>query len=226
MNLKDKIVVITGAASGLGRALAKEFKKREAKLVLGDCNKSELEKVAAFLAAFEVLVDVRDEKQVQNLASKAIEKFGRIDIWINNAGIWVPHSPVLEQDIKKLREMIEVNFFGLVYGSREALKAMENRGGGIIVQIISIRALDPRPNETGYVASKFAADGFTKSLRLELKPKNILVIAVYPAGIQTNLFGNNLPESYSNYMKSEYVADLIVKNLEKDVPKEELIIEN
>lgn len=226
MNLKGKVVVITGAACGLGKALAKAFWEKNAKLVLADLDSKKLKETANSLGAVGVLVDVREEKQVKKLAKKAFQKFNKIDIWINNAGIWAPHSPLLEQSVAQLRQMMEVNFFGLVYGSREAVRVMESRGGGIIVQIISIRALDPRPNETGYVATKFAAHGFTESLRLELKSKNILVIGVYPAGIQTNLFGNNLPENYSSYMKPEYVANLIVRNLEKDIPREKLIIKN
>lgn len=225
MVLENKVVVITGAARGLGRSLAEAFWRKNAKLVLADCDEEKLRKTAALFEAIMVLADVRDEKQVQSLAEAALENFGEINIWVNNAGIWTPHSPVLQQDIERLRQMMEVNFFGLVYGSREAVRVMQDKGG-VIVQIISIRALDPRPNETGYVASKFAADGFTKSLRLELKPKNILVVGVYPAGIQTNLFGDNLPEEYSSYMKPEYVAKLIVENLEKDIPEEELIIKD
>lgn len=224
MTIKDKVIVITGASSGLGKSLAEALALKKARLVLSSHKSDELNATAAVARALPVVADVRNDEQVKNLAAQTVMEFDRIDVWVNNAGIWTPHSPVLEQDIERLHEMMEVNFFGLVYGSRAALAQMRKQGGGTIVQVISIRALDPRPDESGYVASKFAADGFTKCLRLETKNENISVLAVYPAGMQTNLFAEKVPDNYADYMKPETVAALIVENLEKDAPEEELVI--
>ncbi len=209
MNLKDKVVVITGASKGLGKTLAEGFAKEGAKIVLGSRSEG-------------IITDVTDEKQVINLANKTIQKYGRIDIWINNAGIW-KYSPLEDLDWKGVREMMEINFYGLMYGSKEAFLQMKKQKSGFIINILSTAALEGKMNQAGYVASKHAAAGFTKTLRMEAKP-DIQVIAVYPGGMQTELFREKQPAEYEKFMSAESVAQKIIENLKKDNPEEDLMI--
>ncbi len=224
MTIKDKVVVITGASRGLGKALAALFANEGAKLVLSSRPGKELEKAGRELGVETFPADVTKEDEIVKLADFALEKFGRIDIWINNAGIWMPHALIEEMDWKKVHELVEVNLFGTVYGSKAALIQMKKQQTGVIINIISVSALEGRPGSSGYCASKYAAVGFTKSLRLEVKQDNIKVLAIYPDKMKTNLFDEKKPENYGGFMSPEFVAENLLKNLKKDSPEEELII--
>lgn len=224
MTLKDAIVVITGASCGLGKALAELFVKEGGRVVASSRPSPELDRVGATLGVSTFPADVTDEKQVQALGDFTLEKFGRIDVWVNNAGIWLPRTPIEDLDSKKVHELFEVNFFGTFYGSRVALLTMKKQGNGTILNVISSSALQGRPLSAGYCASKFAADGFTKSLRLETQPFNISVISVYPYGMKTELFGENKPTGFDTYMESEVVAERIIENVKLQTSQDELII--
>ena len=222
MELKDKIVVVTGGTRGLGRALSFCFLKNGAKVVV--CSKKEEELKNLEEGIWGIKADVTKENELQKIVDFVKEKFGKLDIWINNAGIWLPHLPIEETDWEKAHDLMEVNLFGTVYGSKVALAQMRKQGFGTIINILSTSALDGKVNETAYCASKFAAMGFTKSLRKEVDGKNIKVFSVYPGGMQTNLFDEKKPGNYAEFMKPDYVAEKIMKNLKEDTPEEELII--
>lgn len=224
MVFKDKVIVITGASKGLGRALAQAFSSEGAKLVLASRSKSALELLAKNVNGVPVATDVRSEEQVFELAQQAIDKFGRIDIWINDAGIWTPHAPIEKLDSKRVHEMIEVNLFGTIYGSKAALTQMKKQKSGVIINIISTTALEGRIGSAGYGASKYATVGFTKTLRLEARLENISVISVYPGGMKTNFFDERKPDDIDKYMEPSLVAEKIIENLKRDQPEEELII--
>jgi NAD(P)-dependent dehydrogenase (short-subunit alcohol dehydrogenase family) len=224
MELKDKVVVITGASSGLGASLAGALAKEGAKLVVSSNDENELKKVAVEIGAEPFVADVTAEDQIKALTDYAVQKFGKIDLWINNAGIWTPHRPVEEQDSETVHKMMEVNFFGTFYGSKSALVQMKKQGSGTIINIISVSALEGRPNSSGYSATKFAVDGFTKSLRLEAAPSNIKVLSLFPAGMKTHLFDENSPENYETYMELSEVTNRILENLKKETPVEEQVI--
>ncbi|MEX2033389.1 MAG: SDR family oxidoreductase [Candidatus Colwellbacteria bacterium] len=224
MDIQDKVVVITGSSKGLGKNLAYAFAKEGAKVVVNARNKEELVEVANNIKAFPVVADVTKEEEVLALANAAINKYGRIDIWINNAGIWMPHAPIEEMDWKKVHELVEVNLFGTIYGSKAALIQMRKQGFGVIVNIISTSGLQGRPDSSGYCASKFAARGFTESLRREAEDAGIKVIAVYPGGMKTHLFDEKIPDDIDKYMEPEFVADRIIQNLIQDNLEEELIV--
>ena len=165
-----------------------------------------------------------DEKQIAALADFAVKKFGKIDLWVNNAGIWIPHAPIEELQSKRAHEMMEVNLFGTIYGSQAAIMRMYKQGHGSIVNIVSIRALEARAGSAGYGASKCAAAGFTKSLRLEAAPKGVAVFAVHSGRIRTNLFHEKQPENFNELMDPDAVAGKIVDNLKQEHPEEELVI--
>lgn len=224
MELKDKIIVITGGTKGLGKAMALCFLKNNAKVVVCSRDENEFENLEEGILGIKA--DVTKENELQNLSENVVAQFGRIDVWINNAGIWLPHMPIEETDWGRAHDLIEVNLFGTVYGSKIALHQMRKQNFGLIINILSTSALDGKINETAYCSSKFAAMGFTKSLKKEVDGKNIKVFAVYPGGMQTNLFDERKPEIYNSFMDPDEVANKIVGNLKKETPEEELIIKN
>ncbi len=221
MDLKDKIVVITGGSKGLGQALALCFLKNDSKVVI--CSREG--KIENFKSGIiGIKADVRKENELKALVKEVIKKFGKIDIWVNNAGIWLPHKPIEETDWERAHDLMEVNLFGMVYGSKTALTQMRKQNFGLIINIISTSGLDGKINETAYCASKFAATGFTKSLMKEVSGEKIKVLGVYPGGMQTNLFNESKPQNYIEFMDPNFVAGEIINNLQKKEPVEELII--
>ena len=221
MDLKNKIVVITGGSKGLGQALALCFLKNGSKVVV--CSR-EGEFENSDNGIIGIKADVTKEPEMEALAKKVSNDFGKIDIWVNNAGIWLPHKPIEKTDWERAHDLIEVNLFGMVYGSKAALAQMRKQNFGVIVNIISTSGLDGKRNETAYCASKFAATGFTKSLIKEVDEKKIKILGVYPGGMQTNLFDESKPQNYIEFMDPNFVAEKIINNLLKKKPVEELII--
>lgn len=223
MKLNNSVIVITGASRGLGWALAEAFAQKQAHVVLCSRAKDIVDR-AAKLNGLGIVADVTDEAALRQVAAAAIKRYGQIDIWINNAGTRIPHGPVEQIDINRMHQMMEVNVFGVLYGSRAALNYMKPRQQGTIVNILSTSALTGRANSAAYAASKYAATGFTKSLRLEVAPAGITVIGVYPGGMRTNFFDEQKPDDYDQYMPPADVARRIIANLEQEQPEEELIV--
>jgi len=226
MDLKNKVIVITGGSKGFGKTLAKLFIENGSNVVINSNNETEIKEVANEIGAMGVCADVTKEEELTSLLNNVLEKFGCIDIWINNAGIWLPHKPIEETDWVRAHDLIEVNLFGLVYGSKISLSQMRKQGFGLIINILSTSALEGKINETAYCSSKFAAMGFTKSLKKEVDGNNIKIMAIYPGGMQTNLFDEAKPEKYEKFMTTEYVANLVIENLKLENPEEELVIKN
>jgi short-subunit dehydrogenase len=224
MQLKDKTIIITGGTRGLGKAMAESFVKEGANVIV--CARSEEDLKDLPESINGIKADVTKEEEMKNLAEATIEEFGQIDIWINNAGIWLPHTPIEKTDWGRAHDLMEVNFFGTVYGSKVALIQMRKQGYGLIMNILSTSALEGRATSSAYCASKYASDGFTKSLNKEVEGTNIKVIAIYPGGMKTALFNEGKPENYQEYMDPIYVTNKIVENIKKENPEEELIIQN
>jgi len=222
MELKNKVIVITGGSKGLGKALALSFIKEGSKVIVCSNNKKELRDLPKEIEWIKA--DVTKEKDMAKIIKFTLKKFGELDFWINNAGIWMPHLPIEEVDWKRAHDLIEVNLFGTVYGSKVALNQMRKQGSGMIVNILSTSALEGKLNETAYCSSKFAAMGFTKSLKREVEGTDVKVLAVYPGGMKTNLFDEKKPDNYDKYMEPSFVADKIIENIKKDIPEEELIL--
>ncbi len=223
--MTDKVVVITGGTHGLGKTLAELCLEHGARVIVcarDDENEgfAELEK----RGIMAIKADVTKEGELRGLADMVVDRYGRIDIWINNAGIWLPHEPVEGVDWARAHDLMEVNLFGTVYGSKSALMRMREQGMGMIVNILSVSALEGRATSSAYCASKYAANGFTLSLRKEVEGTALRVLAVYPGGIKTELYDEKRPENYGEYMEPSFVAGKIVENLEKDVPEEDLIM--
>lgn len=222
MELKDKIIVITGGTKGLGKAMASCFLKNGAKVIV--CSRDESEFVNLGNGILGIKADVTKEDELQKMVNFVKEKFGRIDIWINNAGIWLPRTIAEDFDMEKVKAMFDVNVFGTINGSRVALRFIKKQGFGSIVNVISDSAFVARPMSSIYAASKWAVNGFTKSIREA--NKNIKIISIFPGGMKTDIFGENKPDNYRDFMDPNDVANRIVENILKDEPKEELIIQS
>jgi len=219
-----KVVVITGASSGIGKACAFEFADNGAVVVLGARKENELEKVEAEIKkrggeAYAVRTDVKNIEDCKNLVDKTIEKYGKIDVLINNAGISM-RANFEDLDLSVIKELMDTNFYGAVYCTKYALPYLLKQKGTIIA-ISSISGLTPLPGRTGYCASKYAMDGFFNTLRLENIKKGLNVLIVHPGFTSSNIrkaalnqFGLpqiETPRDEGKMMSSKEVARIIMK---------------
>jgi NAD(P)-dependent dehydrogenase (short-subunit alcohol dehydrogenase family) len=191
--LREQVVVITGASSGIGLVTAKEAAARGACVVLAARNEQDLrDAVEAIRAAggraIHVVADVSDPQQVERIADEAVREFGRIDTWVNNAAVSM-YGRLMETPIEDLRRQMDINYWGQVYGSRTAVSRLRARGGALINvgSALSDRAI---PLQGNYCAAKHALKGFTDALRMELEEEGapISVSLVKPASIDTPFF--------------------------------------
>ncbi|GET22542.1 SDR family oxidoreductase [Prolixibacter denitrificans] len=179
--MKNKVVIITGASSGIGRALAVEFASRGAKLVLGARRTDRLQELEQELPGTEILsvkTDVSVEEECKNLIKQAVSRFGHIDILINNAGISM-RANFQDMDLEVMHKVMDVNFYGTVYCTKYALPyLLESKGS--LVGVISIAGHVGLPGRTAYSASKFAVRGFLDTVRIENLKKGLHVLVAAP----------------------------------------------
>jgi NAD(P)-dependent dehydrogenase (short-subunit alcohol dehydrogenase family) len=188
---KGKGVVITGAASGIGEALARNLAAQGARLLLADLHVERLDAVVAELRAggAECLAqpcDVADPAAVNALADAALRAWGGADVVINNAGVGLV-APVHSLDLADAHWLMNINFWGVVHGSRSFTPQLQARPGSVIVNISSIFAMVSMPTQSIYNASKAAVRGFSDALREELRDSGVRVLCVHPGGIQTRI---------------------------------------
>ena len=221
--MKNKLVIVTGASSGIGRACAIEFANNGANLVLAARSAEKLEIIAKEigLLGVEVLVvptDVSKQEDCKVLVDKAIERFGKIDILVNNAGISM-RAAFAELDLMVLKKVMDVNFWGAVYCTRYAIKSiLENKGS--VVGVSSIAGYKGLPGRTGYSSSKFAMHGFLEALRIENLKKDLHVLLACPGFTASNIRNTALaadgssqgetPRDEQKMMQPEEVAKAIV----------------
>jgi len=193
ISFKDKVVALTGAASGIGREMAVQLAGSGAHLALADRNVDGLEQTAILCASYGVMVrtselDVTQREQVQTWARNTHAEFGRVDIVINNAGVALG-STVEDMSYDDLEWVMGVNFWGAVHGSRAFLPYLQRMTDARIVNISSAFGLVSMPGQGGYNASKFAIRGFTESLSMELDLTGSPVRAccVFPGGVKSNI---------------------------------------
>jgi len=188
-NIKDKVVVITGASSGLGEAAARLLAKEGAKLVLGARRIDRLEALAGELGLDGKSVlktDVADRDQVKRLVDRAVELHGRIDVLINNAGV-MPSSLLENLHVDEWDRMIDVNLKGVLYGIAAALPHMKAQKSGHIVNVASVAGHKVGPGSAVYAATKHGVRVISEGLRQEVKPYNIRTTIISPGAVDTEL---------------------------------------
>ena len=190
-NIEGKIVVITGASSGLGEATARHLSELGAVVVLGARRIDRIRALAQALAGSEgkavaVQTDVTQSEQVKKLVEAAVEKYGRIDVMINNAGL-MPHSPLERLKIADWDRMIDVNIKGVLYGIAAALPYMQQQKSGHFINVSSVAGHKVRPGSAVYAATKHAVLVISEGLRQEVKPYNIRTTVISPGAIATDL---------------------------------------
>ena len=190
ISLRGKAAVITGGGRGIGEAIARRLAEAGAHLAIVDLNqKSATETAETMRRRFQVEtvaahLDVGDSKSVASLAALAERSFGRIDIWVNNAGVFPP-GVLIETTDEQWDQVHDVNLRGTFFGCREAGKRMAQAGSGVIVNITSVSGYRGRASVGHYAAAKHGVVGLTKSLAVELGPKGVRVVAVSPCMTET-----------------------------------------
>lgn len=196
-NIEGRVVVITGAASGIGLALARQFAKNKCLLAISDIDAAALERLTDELTeagtqVFARCVDVAQRESVYDYAEAVIAHFGRADIVINNAGVGLA-STIEDMSYEDMEWLMGINFWGVVYGTKAFLPHMKQANTGHIVNISSIFGIIGAPTQAAYNAAKFAVRGFTECLRqeLEIEGSGVSCTSVHPGGIRTNIVGNS-----------------------------------
>lgn len=225
--MKNKVVIITGASSGIGKALAFEFGNKGAKIVITGRNKENLqiaaeELIKAKIDVTAIICDSSSDEQTKAMITKTIEAYGQIDLLINNAGISM-RSMFETVNLNVLKQVMDINFWGTVYACHAALPYLKQTRGGII-GISSIAGYRGLPVRTGYSASKYAMNGFLEALRTELIDTGVHVLTACPGFTASNIrsaslvgdgsiAGNSMREE-GKMMSAEEVAHEIRKAYE------------
>jgi NAD(P)-dependent dehydrogenase (short-subunit alcohol dehydrogenase family) len=242
-DLKDKVVVITGAASGIGLEMARAFAKEGAKLALADINSSGLDVVkkemeSPGLRVYTQVVDVSKKEQVRDFCEKVYQGFGRVDVLCNNAGIgWV--GKFEDMSLEDWEKIMAINLWGVIYGCHYFYPCMIRQGGGgHIVNTASGAGLVPLPIMTAYCSTKFAVQGFSETLRAEAALNGIGVTVVCPGLIKTNItvtgkmFSTTAHASPDEFMKKidrfyakrNYTPDRVANKVVKAVKKNKAVL--
>ena len=205
-NIKGKVVIITGASSGLGEAAAKHLSEQGATIVLGARRADRIEQLAKEIndkegKALAVAVDVTQREQVKKLADAAVEQFGRVDVILNNAGI-MPLSTMDNLHVEEWDKMIDVNIKGVLNGIAAVLPYMMEQKSGQIINTSSVAGHKVFNGSAVYSATKYAVRALTEGLRMEVKPYNIRTTIVCPGAVKTELL--------------EHITDADVQQANKD----------
>ena len=188
--LQGLVTVITGAGSGIGRATAVEFAREGARVVAADLNAAGAAETADQILssggqAESVQVDVTRNDQVERMVQTAIQRFGRLDVLYNNAGLPQAFTPFEDSTDALYERIFDVNVKGVFYGCRAAIPQMKAQGGGVILNTASTAGIRPRPGLAVYAASKGAVITLTKALAIELAPYRIRVVSINPVATDT-----------------------------------------
>ncbi|WP_209330463.1 SDR family oxidoreductase [Lunatimonas salinarum] len=223
MKLKDKVVIVTGATSGIGRACAFAFGKAGAKVVITGRSQARLDNTLiqlqeAGIEVYGVMADAADQEENERVAQEAISHFGRIDVLVNNAGISM-RALFEDLDLSVFHQVMDTNFWGAVYLTKACLPEILKRKGSIIA-VSSINGFRGTPARTAYTASKFAMNGFFESLRTEVMKRGVHVLVACPGFTASNIRNKALtadgsaqqesPRDETKMMSAEEVAEAIL----------------
>ena len=206
MRLKNKIAIVTGGGSGFGAGIVKKFIQEGAKVVVADINLENAEKVAMESGGFAVEVDVSNSLSFKNMVDKTLEKFGKIEIMVNNAGI--THLPNSMENISEAEfdKIFAVNSKSVFFSAKYLVPKMTSIGGGNILNVASTAGISPRPNLSWYNATKGWMISATKAMAIELASKRIRVNALAPVAGETPLLksfmGGDTPEKREKFLST------------------------
>ena len=206
--MNNKVAMITGASVGIGRAVALQMARKGAKLVLLDINKETLLSVEKEVSSLGIEVisfacDIANQEEVNEVAKRAFEKFGKIDVLINNAGLWRNKEPFMETSIDKWKAYIDVNVLGTVYCTKAVLQSMIDNGYGRIVNVASVAGIYGNANMTMYSATKGAVIAMTKALAKEVASSGVIVNSVSPGTVSSS---ENLDVTFSKESLLSYAG--------------------
>ena len=212
----EKVIIITGATSGFGMAMAERFGKAGAKLILVARNQTQLEKTAAAVVsqggqAVTVAADVTVSGTFDKVLTAALEHFGRVDVLINNAGGGVKIAPVEEMDDASVQQILELNLSSVIMACRTIVPQMKKQGGGLIINLTSACAKFAWPQWSVYSAAKAGLSMFSRCLHAELRPYNIGVSVIVPGGSNTGFQKNSGINEFGwneeNALRPEHIAE-------------------
>ncbi len=203
--MKDKVVIITGGSSGIGKALAKKFGTEGSKILITGRNSEELNLAVKELSDNGVVIagfqaDVSKQEDNKKMAEEAIRLYGKIDVLINNAGISM-RALFSEVDLEVVKKVMDINFYGVLYATKYCLPEIEKNKGSVI-GISSIAGFRGLPGRTGYSASKFALNGFLEVLRTEFLKKDVHVLTASPGFTASNIRKRSLTKDGSSQGES------------------------
>lgn len=207
MHFTDKVILITGASSGIGHELALLLAKEKARLILAARNQAALEAVRNQCRLYTphceiLLMDVTDETQVKEGAARAIQYYGKIDVLVNNAGV-TQRSKLIDTSVAAVRQLMEVNFFGAVMLTQALLPHFKEQGGGQIIVISSMAGLMGYPWRSGYNASKHALQGYFETLQTEQPIPRLYTTLVCPGRIHTPITYSAITANGTPYGKMD-----------------------
>lgn len=207
LDFQGKVVIVTGARSGIGKAIALAFGEQGAKVVCAGCRACD-DTVAAITAAggtaMTIPTDVASEDGVKNLVAKTVEAYGRLDVLVNNAGSLPPTKPLTEQTVEDFDHTMNVDVKGIFLGMKYAIPEMEKVGEGAIVNIASVAGLVADPCMAPYVAAKHAVVGITKAAGIEYADKNICINGIAPGFVATEMTQNWMDDPEMKALVTSY----------------------
>jgi NADP-dependent 3-hydroxy acid dehydrogenase YdfG len=211
--IKDKVVVITGASSGLGEATARRLSAAGAKIVLGARRTKHLDALAKELVenggnAIAITTDVTDRERVKALVDAAVKTYGRVDVMINNAGL-MPQAPLERLKVEEWDRMIDVNIKGVLYGIAAVLPYMKEQKSGHIINVSSVAGHKVGPGFAVYAATKHAVRALSEGVRQEVKPYNIRTTVISPGAVATEL-PNGVTDPATAERIKKFYADIAV----------------
>jgi short-subunit dehydrogenase len=210
VRLCEKVVVITGAG-GIGSETARAFAGEGCRVAVCDRLEDRLETVGQRLEGhagevFTMVADVSDEEQIRNFVEATFERWGRVDVLVNNAGYGL-HKPFFKTSVDEIQAQLQTNYMGVVYATKAALEHMVPAAGGHIINVVSVVAKLPVPNSGNYAATKAALDSLSSTLRAELFEWGIVVTTVYPTAVRNTHFfetsGSTIEETWARHFMKE-----------------------
>lgn len=194
MNIKDKVIIVTGASMGIGMASAKELSKRGGKIVLAARSKDKIDALAQELPeSLAIETDMTDPKSIQHMIDETLKKYGRIDVLINNAGRGI-YGAVENVDVHEYEKIVDLNVIGVLTAMQDVIPVMRRQGGGAIVNVSSMVSKNYFPSLGAYASTKYALNALSLTARAELEKDHIIVSVVHPTMTDTD-FGKNSVKS-------------------------------